>query len=178
MSTKIGDKTPAQAHNDLLYIPNENNGLDSTVRSVYSGNGIESPLKIGTGGIEANFGKGLLIKPLIDSCHYKCTDHGEISGSYQLSTTGGNIQKIKLVGSTTLSILSNLESSSAFELILIIEKGSLSSTLSFLDSSYKLDSDSGSLGLSSAIGAIDIVRFFTYNGGQTWLVYKDGPSFV
>jgi len=170
MSTKIGDKTPAQIHNDLFYLNNGNVGIENEVKSLYSGNGIATPLKIGIEKLEANFYQGELKSPLLNQCHLYFNDIGEISGSYQISTTGGNTQKITLIGNVSLTILSNVNTSNAFEITLLVEQSSGGNTITF-PSNFKTSSHLA-ISFSSNAGAIDILKFLTYDGGETWIVYK------
>ena len=55
MSSSIGDKTPAQSYKDLLHLNNDNGGLLSDLSTVYSGNGIATPLRLAAEKIEADF---------------------------------------------------------------------------------------------------------------------------
>jgi len=170
MSEKIGDKTPAQIHNDLFYLNNENAGIESEAKSLYSGNGIATSLKIGVEKLEANFYQGELKAPLLNECHLSFNNLGEVSGSYQLSTSGGNTQKMTLTGNVSLTILSNVSSSNAFEITLLVEQSSGGHTISF-PSGFKTSSHA-SITFSSTAGDIDILKFLTYDGGDTWIVYK------
>jgi hypothetical protein len=171
MSSKIGGKTPAQVHNDLFYLNNSNNGIDGTLRSLYSGNGIITNLKFSVGFLEADFNKGLLNKPLLNSFYYKYKDIGTSSGSFQIKTDDGNFQKIKLNASSSVTIVSDIEESDGFEINLIVEQSSGGHIINFSPSVFKTPSASF-IPLSSNSGAIDVLKLITFNGGQTWLVYK------
>jgi ATP-dependent helicase HrpB len=74
--------------------------------------------------MEADFNKGLLKSPVIDSYHLKFNDIGNVTGTYQISTTGGNVQKIRLTGNVYLTILSNVDEDNAFVINLIVEQSS------------------------------------------------------
>lgn len=170
MSSNLQNKTPAQSYQDLLHVNNDNVGITGDLVTVYGGNGIPTPLKLAAEKIEANFNKGNLIKPVIDSCHFRSNDIGITGATYQLSTTGGNVQKIKLNQNTSVTILSNLDSGSAFEMTLIVEQSTGGHFVSF-PASFKTPSQTA-ISLSITPGAIDILKIITYNGGDTWLAYK------
>lgn len=170
MSARIGDKTPAQIHNDLFYLNNSNRGIESEPRVVYSGNGVATPLKLGIEQMEADFNQGELKTPVINSYHLRFNDIGEISGSYQVSTTGGNVQKVVLTGNVVMTILSNVSLSNAFEFTLVVEQSSGGHSITF-PNSFKTASHL-SITFSTNSGAIDILKFLTFDGGETWLVYQ------
>lgn len=170
MSAKIGDKTPAQIHNDLFYLNNGNVGIEDEAKPLYSGNGVATPLKIGVEKLEANFYQGELKAPLLNECHLSFNDIGEVSGNYQISTTGGNTQKMTLTGDVSLTILSNVNTSNAFEITLLVEQSSGGHVIT-LPSTFKTSSHLA-ISFSTNSGAIDILKFLTYDGGETWIVYK------
>lgn len=169
MSSDLGNKTPAQVYKDLFFIDNQNQGIDSNPRTVYSGNGLATNLKVGAETLEADFNKGHLKAPLISYYHLDSKDIGTVSGSYQLNTTNGNIQKLKLNGNLVFTIYHNLESTSGFELTLIVEQTNGGNFITF-PSSFK-KSGGSNIQFSSNSGAIDILKLVTFNGGSTWLVY-------
>jgi len=170
MSDRIGGKTPAQVHNDLFYLNNSNKGIDDQARSVYSGNGIPTQLKLGAEIIEADFNKGTLKDPVIDSYHLRFNDIGNISGAYQISTTGGNVQKIRLTGNVSMTILSNVDSKNAFEITLLVEQSAGNHSITF-PSGFKTPSHT-SISFSANAGSIDILKLLTIDGGENWIVYK------
>lgn len=170
MSARLGNKTPAQTYNDFFYLNNDNMGIDFTARPLISGNGVATPLKLGVETMEADFNKGLLKKPLIDSYHLKINDIGEKSGAYQIRTNSGNMQKMTLVGNVDLTILSDVDESSAFEMTLLVEQSTGGHTLG-LPAAFKTPSHT-TISFSTTAGSIDILKFITYNGGDSWLVYK------
>lgn len=174
MSDRIGDKTPAQIYNDLFYLNNANRGIDGEARYLYSGNGVPTPLKIGAEIIEADFNKGSLKAPVIDSYHLRFNDIGNKTGSHQISTTGGNIQKIRLIGNVALTILSNVSETNAFEITLIVEQSDGNHSITF-PNNFKTTADA-SISFSSNAGALDVLKLITFNGGNTWLVYKSGTD--
>lgn len=173
MSDRIGNKTPAQIYNDLFYLNNSNIGIDSEVRSVYSGNGVATPLKIGVEKMEADFGKGSLKTPTIDSYHLRFNDIGDVTGNYQISTTGGNIQKMRLTGNVSLTVLSNVEVDTAFEITLIVEQSVGNNSIVF-PNEFKTTGHT-SISFSANPGSIDILKLINYNG-DTWLVYKSATD--
>lgn len=174
MSESLGDKTPAQSCNDILYLNNNNSGLTNSLVSVYGGNGIPSPLKLAAEKIEANFNKGLLSRPIIDSSQLRYNDIGEVGSSYQISTTGGNLQRIVLTQNLSLTFLHNLETGSSFELTLLVQQSTGGHFITF-PSSFKKPGQSN-ITFSASPGAIDVLKIIAYKGGNEWLVYKQASD--
>jgi hypothetical protein len=170
MSSSIGDKTPAQSYKDLLHLNNDNGGLLSDLSTVYSGNGIATPLRLAAEKIEADFGKGTLSSAVFDSCHFRYNAIGEVEDTYQISTTGGNYQKIILTENLTLTFLHDSEEDQAFELTLLVEQSSGGHTIT-LPVTVKTPGQS-SISLSATAGAVDILKIITLNAGETWFAYK------
>lgn len=167
---KIGNKTPAQLHNDLFAFNNNNEGVDGVLRPVYSGNGTPLPIEISIDQVAIDFNKGAITRPIIDSSHMRLTDIGDKTGAYQISTTGGNVQKIRLTGNVTMTVLSDVDTDAAFEITLIVEQSSGGNTITF--GSGFLKPGGAAISFSATAGAIDILKLLTYDGGTTWLVYK------
>lgn len=73
--------TIANKYKDLLHIDNDNAGDPTSLVSVLFGDGNSSTLKLSETRIEADFGGGLLTKPIIKGCYYKFLDNGDRSRS-------------------------------------------------------------------------------------------------
>lgn len=176
MSSEIGNKTPSQVFNDLFYLNNGNRGVDSTPRSIYSGNGVPTSLKIGVDKMEADFNKGVLVRPVLGPYYLKFNDIGEVSESFNINTDDGNIQKIKLLDSVSFTITTDSSSTVVFELTLIVEQSSGGDSLS-CPGGFRQSND-GVLTFSNTPGSIDIFKFITYDGGTTWLAYNLASNIV
>ena len=170
MSNPIGNKTPANTYNDLFYLNNSNNGVDSTLRSVYSGNGTETTIKISDDSVSINFNKESCKQPLLDCYFVKTNDAGTLSGSAQISTSAGNMQKITLGGNVSLSILSNLETNYGFEMTLIVQQSTGGHTLTFVGN-FTTPNQQNPLTISTVAGRKDIIKVITYDGGSNWIAY-------
>jgi hypothetical protein len=174
MGNEIGSKTPAQTCNDLFYLNNSNAGVDGDLRYIYSGNGTKTTLQISEDAFSVDFNKSSCKKALLDCYFIKPNDAGSIGSTYQISTSAGNMQKITLTANTTLSILSNLESSAAFEMTLLVAQSTGGHTLSF-SGTFKTPS-AAAITLSSTAGAVDILKLLSIDGGTTWYAYKQGSD--
>lgn len=170
MSNPIGNKTPANTYNDLLYMNNSNDGVDSTLRSVYSGNGTETKIQLSSTGVAIDFNKQNCTKPLLNCYFIKTNDTGTQSGAYQISTNAGNVQKITLGGNVTLSILSNLETNYGYEMTLIVQQTTGGHKITF-SGTFKTPNGQNPFNLSSAAGAMDVIKLISWDGGNTWIAY-------
>lgn len=170
MSLNLGNKTPAQSCNDILHTPNNNQGITTRLARVYGGNGIPTPLKLSADAIEADFGKGLLSKAVLDACHLKYNNVGDVKTEYQISTTAGNIQRIRLTANLNITFLHNLDEGRAFEMTLLVEQSTGGHTITF-PVAFKTPGDAA-ITLSATGGSIDVLKVITFDGGNVWLVYK------
>jgi len=174
MGNELGSKTPAQSHNDLFYLNNSNSGVDDNMRYLYSGNGIKTTIQISEDAFAVDFNKGSCKKPLLDCYFVKPNDAGTIAATYQISTSAGNIQKIRLSSNTTLSILSNLNTAAAFEMTLLVEQSTGGHNITF-SGNFKRPGAS-SISLSATADAVDVLKLISVDGGSTWYVYKEASD--
>ena len=174
MGNELGSKTPAQSYNDLFYLNNNNDGLDENLRYVYSGNGIKTTVQISEDAVAVDFNKGSCKRPLLDCYFIKPNDAGTVATTYQISTSAGNIQKIRINGNTALSILSNVNTATAFELTLLVEQAVGGHNLTF-SGTFKTPG-AATISLSSTAGAVDVLKFVTIDGANTWYVYKEASD--
>ncbi len=166
----LGEKTPAQVYNDYLYLNNNNKGLLSNLIPIYAGNGISTLIKVSSSQVCINFGDSFATKPILDCYKVKLVDLGEKSGSLQISTLDGNVQKITLSGSVTISFMSNLQSSYCYEITLILKQKNGGSTITF--GSGVSTPGASAISLSSFANATDVLKAITIDGGTSWMVYK------
>lgn len=169
MTNKLGGKTPAQTHNDLFYINNSNSGIDSTLRPIYSGNGTASKIKVSTDKCEIDFNKGLSNNPVLYNYHVKSTDIGAVPSTYQIKMIDGNLQKINILGDTTLSISSSIDTNVGAEITLIVLQ--LAENKKLLFSSNVKTTNGNVIDLSGTINETDIIKIITVNAGITWYAY-------
>lgn len=166
MSNEIGNLTPAQICNDLFYLNNSNLGVDEELRSLYAGNGVIIPMKISSEKIQID---NLEIDNIISSyTALSVNDIGNQSGSYQMSTAAGNLQKVRLTGNLALTILSNVEEGYGFEILLAVEQSSGGHSITF-PGTFRTPNDVA-LTFSSGAAKIDILKFITHDAGETWYV--------
>lgn len=170
MSTRIGDKEPAQLHNDLFFLNAENNGVDLTLRTLYSGNGLALPIRISQNQLEVDAGDGVFSDVVLHSYQINTNIIGNKTGTYQISTAGGNLQKITLTGNVILSILSDIADDSGFEITLVVEQTSGGFGITF-PATFKTTTHAP-ITFSPNASAFDILKLITFDGGSTWLVYK------
>lgn len=172
----LTSKTPGNTYKDLFHLNNDNEGVDGTLRSLYSGNGTETNLKLSDTQCEVDFNQGECIKPLLRAPYYVIYDAGTTSGALSLSISNGSIQKVTLNGNITgLAISSDMDSGVGCEFILMLQQTTGTHTLSLSSSVYKTPGAT-SISLSTNSSGLDILRFLTINGGSTWYVFKDGAD--
>ena len=169
MTNKLGSKTPAQTHNDLFYINNGNSGIDTTLRSIYSGNGAPTAIKTSTTKCEIDFNKGLCTQPVLYNYHVKSVDIGLVPSTYQIKMIDGNLQKININGDTTLSIASSIDSGNGAEITLIVLQLADDKKLSF---SGNVKTNTGNdINLSGTTNETDIIKLVTADAGTTWYAF-------
>lgn len=170
MSNRIGNKTPAQTHNDLFYLNNSNDGLDTTLRSVYSGNGKETKLKLSETKCQINFNKGMCQKPVLDAYHLKTSNIGSVPGTYEIKTALGNLQKVQISDNTTFSIASDMDANIGTELTVLVEQTAANKTISFTGNVKTPEGTS--ISLSAVANAVDVIKLITIDAGNTWYAFK------
>ena len=172
----LTSKTPGNTYKDLFHLNNSNNGIDSTLRSIYSGNGTVTKLKLSETKCEIDFNQGECKKALLRAPYYVIYDVGTTSGAVALNISNGSIQKVTLKGNITgITISSDMDSSVGCEFILLLQQTTGTHTLALSSSIYKTPGGS-SITLSSNASGLDILRFLTINGGSTWYVFRDGAD--
>jgi hypothetical protein len=169
MSDKIGSKTPAQTHNDLFYLNNNNIGLDATLRTVYSGNGEETKIELSKTQCKIDFGKGACIKPVLENYRIKSNNIGTIPNSYELKIINGNIQKIDVSEDVTLSITADLDTDTGVEITLLVNQMANDKKISF-NGNVKTPNGT-SIDLSGDTGSLDIIKIITMDAGTTWYAF-------
>lgn len=172
----LTSKTPGNTFRDLFHLNNDNSGVDSTLRSIYSGNGTETKLKLSETKCEIDFNQGECKKPLLRAPYYVIYDVGTTSGSVALNLSNGSIQKITLSGNITgVTISSDMDSTVGCEFILMLQQTTGTHTIALSTSLYKTPGGSA-ITLSSNTNGLDILRFLTVDGGSTWYVFRDGAD--
>lgn len=165
-------KTVSSTRKDLLHMNNDNVGLDSSLRSIYGGNGEESPLSLSTTQVAANCGEGTINRPQIKNSCWTWLDHSSISGTnYTVSLLGGNYHKITLSGILTNLVIGDVAGASDENLVadvtLVIDAQNTYSITNWPVTTLWPSGVKPDFATQANNGHI-VVRLFTLDGGTTW----------
>jgi hypothetical protein len=168
----IGTSRPADIYKDLFHLNNGNDGVDSTLRAIQSGNGTDTKVKVSSTQTEIDFGGGKSITPEIKGARYTLSSHiVEASGGEPayplLDFSAANVHHLTLADDVATIEFANVPASGIVGTIrLIIERATF--TISSWPSGTIWNSGSA-LNLSSTTSnTTTIVDFMTVNGGTTW----------
>ncbi len=172
MANELEGKKASSTFKDLFHINNDNNGVDETLRSIYSGNGIETPIKISEDKVEINAGDGIFSNIVLQDSKNIFYDYGDVSGSWQIALNVGNYQKITKIGNITsitfLNVPEDDGNNKLYELTLFIESSG-SHSINW-PSGVKWPTGAPPL-LSASSGNYDIIKMISMDLGSTWLSY-------
>ena len=168
----IGTSRPADVYKDLFHLNNGNEGVDSTLRSIQSGNGTDTKVKVSSSQTEIDFAGGKAISPEIKGGRYTYVAQsvgggggGEVTASLDFSSA--NIHKLTLTSTVdNLSIVNAPSTGIVGWLRLIVSRGTFTITAW---PSGTIWSGGTPLDLSATTASTQtIVEFTTVDGGSTW----------
>ena len=178
MPADISESTPAETYKDLLHLNNSGNGADTTLRALYNGDGNATPLQLSTNKVAFDAGDGVLDNVVLTDVKQTYNDKGGINtATVDFDLSEGNVQKMTIdTNITSITFSGTPTSGDAYELTLIVEQGSGGANTITWGGSI-LWSGGSSPTVTASLGAIDIFKMFSTDGGTTWYAWTLGQDF-
>tara|TARA_B100000614_G_scaffold262909_1_gene300773 strand:+ start:236508 stop:237062 length:555 start_codon:yes stop_codon:yes gene_type:complete len=166
-------KQPAQTYQDLFHLNNSNNGLDGTLRYIYSANGTVTTLQISDEAFAADCNYQNIARPtLVRPAEKALSVTQATSDPYAVDLANGNTFDITLEGSITTMTITGLPPDDgvtrAVEVTFILtQAGAGSFTVSWPSGTKWAGGTAPTL--TTTAGRIDIIKLLTVDRGTTWL---------
>ena len=165
-------KTPANGYQDLFHLNNSNNGVDSTIRTIYSGNGTPTTLQISDDSFSADCNYKIIYRPTFQQATHKAlslTHSG--AGSLVVNLQNGPVLNITLEANITSMSVSNIYSDDGIErlieiIFILIQGGAGGFTVAWPSGTKWAGGAAPTLTVTA--GSADIIRLLSVDRGTTW----------
>ena len=188
----IFPKNAQQAFADILWLDNNGEGLDTTLRPIADGNGGLLPIKVATTGIEitgtVNFKQGVSLEAALNCGDQEISqaelkDYSEAVGSgnsgtsYDIDLEDGNVHEVTLTDDCTFTFVNPPIAGKAGSFTLILKQDATGSRATTWPASVLWSGDNAPF-LSTGANEVDVLTLFTTDAGTTWYGMLAGLAFA